>query len=105
MDKDELALAFEALTDEAGAHETYRIADADIAAIIRLEIDRLSGKDVPPVPKGTPPRRSWALTPDGFARALSRLTHGAVAKRGDGLGLDDVVAALREEIDRMGQTI
>jgi hypothetical protein len=103
MDKDELALALEELTDEACAHETHRIPDEDVAAMIRLEIDRLSGKDVPPAPRGTPPRRGWALTPDGFARALSRLTLRSLGKRGSGLTLDDVIACLREEIERMCQ--
>lgn len=103
MTKDDLGLELETLTDEASAHETYRISSADIAALIRLEIDRLSGRDVPPAPKGTPARRSWALTPDGFARALTRLTHRSLGKRGTGLTLDEIIECLREEISRMDQ--
>jgi hypothetical protein len=101
MTSDDLAMDLEALTDEACAHETYRLADEEIAMIIRLQMSRLKGEDVPPVPKGTPARRSWAITADGFARTLANLTWKAIDPKRGSMPVADVVEALAEEMRRM----
>lgn len=101
MTNDDLAMDLEALTDEACAHETYRLEDEEIATIMRLQIRRLKGEDVPAVPKGTPARRSWAITSDGFARALANLTWKAIDPKRGAMAVADVVEALAEEMRRM----
>lgn len=96
-----LSQAIAVLIDEAGGNEKggHRI-DA-LVAVMRTEIRRLNAEDVGPVPKGTPARRGWALTPDGFARALHKLTTTALGARASGLSVDAITAALRERMSDM----
>lgn len=73
----------------------------EILGLVRTEMARLSGEAVPPVSKVLPARRNWALTPDGFARALSRLAWDALGVRETGMPLAEVVGTLGREIQRI----
>ena len=105
MTIDDLGMELEALTDEASAHETLGMTSEAMAATLRAEIRRVTGLPVDPIPKGTPARRQWALTPDGLARQLNKLTTRALTLKKDRLSVDAVADALREEIERMCQPI